>query len=508
MKSLKSTLAFLIMCSVMMTATAQSPKMKMTTDIPPGIATPDVVETSIGTMNYFDGVPTEETVKMAYDFQDKMNAVKAFEAMVPSLSIYELREGQRAVGAKECYQMCIFDQLMDSKSLFLTGNTSTMYALGFLNLKKDGPTVIELPPGMLGVLNDMGFLFLENLGAAGPDRGQGGKYLVLPPGYEGNIPDGYFVVRSNTYGVWNFMRGYLDNGIEAAAMNIRNNLKVYPLSQIDNQPTMEFINISGKEMNTVIKTDYEFWNKANKLIQEEPVEGFLDAETRGVLRSIGIEKGEAFNPDAKMKANLTDALKIGEAIARSITYYPRQKVQFAWEDPKEGWVVPFAEHDATWMKNGTRKIECQLYYHYNCIVVTQAMAAAPGPGKGSEYVFASFDEKDQILKGDQNYEMTLPPDVPVADFWAITLYDTQTRSQLQTDQQFPTVDTYTKGLKKNKDGSTTIYIGKDAPESKKLHKNWLQTVPGKSFFVCLRMYGPTEPWIEGKWRPSKVTLVE
>jgi hypothetical protein len=136
------------------------------------------------------------------------------------------------------------------------------------------------------------------------------------------------------------------------------------------------------------------------------------------------------------------------------------------------------------------------------------MAAAPGPGKASEYVFAGFDSNDNILKGDQNYMLTLPPDVPVADFWAITLYDTQTRSQLQTDQQFPTIDTYAKGLHKNKDGSTTIYIGMDAPENKKLQKNWLQTVPGKNFFVCLRMYGPTEPWIEGKWRPSKVTLVE
>jgi hypothetical protein len=487
---------------------AQGEKMKMTTDVPEGVATPDVVETSIGTMNYFDGVPTEETVDMAYGFQDKMNAVKAFQAMIPSMSIYELREGQRSVGAKECYQMCIFDQLMDSKSLFLTGNTSTMYALGFLDLKKDGPTVIELPQGMLGVLNDMGFLFMENLGAAGPDRGKGGKYLVLPPGYDGDVPKGYFVVQSKTYGVWNFMRGYLDNGVEAAALNIRNNLKVYPLSKKDDQPAMEFINISGKEMNTVVKTDYAYWTKVHKLIQEEPIEGFLDLETRGVLRAIGIEKDKPFNPDARMKNNLKDALKIGEAIARSVTYYPRQKGQFAWQDPESGWVVPFADHDASWIENGSRKIENQMYYHYNCIVVTPAMATAPGPGKGSEYVFASFDKNDNILKGDQNYVMTLPPNVPVADFWAITLYDTQTRSQLQSDQQFPTLDTYTKGLKKNEDGSCTIYIGADEPKNKNMRSNWLQTVPGKSFFICLRMYGPTEPWIEGNWRPSDVELVD
>ena len=259
-------------------------------------------------------------------------------------------------------------------------------------------------------------------------------------------------------------------------------------------------------MNTIVPADYSFYTKLHKLVQEEPVD-FMDGETRGVMRSIGIEKGKPFNPDARMKKILEDAIKIAEGIARTITYYPREKGQFAWEDISSGWVVPFAEHNSTWKtEDGTRKIEMQMYYHYNCIVVTPAMAKAPGPGKGSEYVFKSFDSEDKILLGDQNYTMTLPPDVPVADFWAITLYDTQTRSQLQSDQKFPTLDTYTKGLKKNTDGSITMYFGPKAPEGKE--SNWLQTVPGKSFFVCLRMYGPTQPWIDGVWRPSTVDLVK
>lgn len=507
MKTLmKSIVACFILSGFMLTVQAQVPKMKMTTPIPTSVSTPDKVETSIGTLNFFDGVPTTETVEKSYDFLDKMNAVKVFQAMLPSMSINELRDGQASLGAKEAHQICIFDNLMDSKSLVLTGNTSTMYALGFLDLKKDGPTVVELPQGMLGVFNDMSFLFMENLGAAGPDKGKGGKYLVLPPGYDGEIPSGYYVIKSRTYGVWNFMRGYLDNGVKAASDNIRNNLKVYPLSQKDKQPTMEFINASGKEMNTIVPADYSFYTKLHKLVQDEPVD-FMDGETRGVMRSIGIEKGKPFNPDARMKTILDDAVKIAEGIARTVTYYPREKGQFAWEDISSGWVVPFAEHDSSWKtEDGTRKIEMQMYYHYNCIVVTPAMAKAPGPGKGSEYVFKSFDSEDKILLGAENYKMTLPANVPVADFWAITLYDTQTRSQLQTDQKFPTLDTYTKGLKKNKDGSITMYFGHKAPKGKE--SNWLQTVPGKSFFVCLRMYGPTQPWIDGVWRPSTVELVK
>ena len=365
--------------------------------------------------------------------------------------------------------------------------------------------MIELPPGMLGVLNDMGFLFMENLGAAGPDKGKGGKYLVLPPGYEGDIPDGYFVVKSRTYGVWNFMRGYLDKGIEAAANNIRDNLKVYPLSKAGNQPGMEFINVSGKNFNTIVSSDYSFYEKLNTLIQEEPIE-FLDIETRGLIRSIGIVKGKPFNPDARMKKILTDAIAIGEATARSITYYPRDPGQYAWGDTEGTWVVPFADHDSSWIENGARKIENQIYYHYNCIVVTPAMAAAPGPGKGSEYVFASLDSEERILEGSKNYKMTFAPRCAGRRFLGHHPVRHPDPIAAADRPAVPDPGHVHRGIEEKRGRVLTIYFGPTAPEGQE--SNWLQTVPEKSFFVCLRMYGPTEPWIEGEWRPSDVELVE
>ena len=483
--------------------TKDIPKLKMTTDIPASVTAPDNVETSIGTLEYFDGVPTEKTVDTVYDYLDRSRAVEVYLNSIPALSINALREGQASAGCATSNQVCIFDTLMDSKSLVLTGNTSTMYAIGFLDLKTDGPTVVDLPTGMLGILDDMAFLYMTDLGVAGPDKGKGGKFLVLPPGYEGKAPKGYFVVPSKTYGVWLFMRGYLDKGIKAASENIRNNLKVYPLDKASNPPAMEFINISGKEANTVLPNDASAFEKLHALIQQEP-EDYLGPEAKGMMAAIGIEKGKPFTPDARMQKILTDAAAIGNSAARAISYSPRYPGQFIY-DKDSAWVMGYADKDTTYTKNGARNLDARVFFHFGYICVSPAMAVTV-PGQGSDYAMAAVDSKHRSLDGSKTYKLHLPPNIPVKDFWAVTMYDTQTRSQLQTDQQFPTLDSYREGMKKNDDGSIDIYFASKAPEGQE--SNWLQTVPGKSWFIALRMYGPLEPWIDQSWRPGEIELVQ
>ena len=499
------TLALTLVMASTLTAPvwAESPKMKMTTDIPASITTPDKVKTSIGTLEFFDGVPNKDTVETVYDYIDRARAVEVFLNLIPSMSVYQLREGQRSAGADKSNKVCIFDTLMDSKSLFLTGNTSTMYAMGFLDLKNDGPTVVDLPPSMLGILDDMAFHYMTDLGVAGPDKGKGGKFLVLPPGYKGDVPDGYYVVPSKTYGVWLFMRGYLDKGIKAASDNIRNNLKVYPLAKASNPPKMEFINVSGKEMNTVLPNDYSFYEKLHTLIQEEP-EDYLGSEVKGQLAAIGIEKGKPFNPDGRMKKILIDAAAIGNTAARAISYFPRNPGNFIY-DKNSAWIMAYANKDTTFTKNGARNLDARVLFHFGYICVSPAMAVTV-PGKGSDYAMAMLDSKQRPLDGSKTYKLHLPPNPPVKDFWAVTMYDTQTRSQLQTDQQFPTLGSQDKGIKKNADGSMDIYFAPKAPKGKE--GNWLQTIPGKSWFIALRMYGPLQPWIDQTWRPGEIELME
>ncbi|MCW8804753.1 MAG: DUF1254 domain-containing protein, partial [Ignavibacteriaceae bacterium] len=293
-----------------------------TTEIPEGILTPDQVETSLGTLKFFDGAPLPETAELVYDNLDRMRGVDVFLKCMPAASVRQLMLGPEELGADDYYKVPIFDKLMDSKSLFLTGNTSTLYVLPSLNMKVTGPMVLEVPPGMLGAFNDAWFRYMQDVGPLGQDKGAGGNYLLLPPDYEGDIPEGYYIVKSPSYRVWTFMRGSIAKGLDVAVKNVKDNLKVYPLAQKDNPPKMKFISGSGKAFNTIHDNDINFYHHVNDVIQEEPLD-MIDVETRGLLASIGIEKGKEFNPDERMKRILTDAVAIANATARSIVWYPR-----------------------------------------------------------------------------------------------------------------------------------------------------------------------------------------
>jgi hypothetical protein len=497
------TMAVLISAFLLTTSWAAPPKMKMTTDTPSSITAPDALETSIGTMKFFDGVPDKASVEKVYDYLDRSRAVEAFLNCIPAMSMYSIREGQRNAGQDASNKVIIFDTLLDSKSLFLTANTSTMYALGFLDLKKDGPTVVELPPRMLGILDDMAFLYMTDLGMAGPDQGRGGRFLVLPPGYKDDVPRGYHVVPSKTYGVWLFMRGYLDKGIKAAADNIRNNLKVYSLAKKDNPPKMAFINGSGKEINAVLPNDFSFFENVHTVLQEEPA-GFLGPEISGQLAAIGIEKDKSFPNDKRMKNILVDAAAIGNTAARAISFSPRHPGLYTY-GKDSGWYQPIIGGSTTYMDKGARVLDGRVFYHFGYICVSPAMSSK-SPGKGSDYSMGMVDSQGRPLDGSKTYKLNMPPNIPVKDFWALTMYDTQTRCQLQTDQQFPTLDSYKKGMKKNADGSVDVYFSPKPPKGQE--SNWLQTIPGKSWFVALRMYGPLEPWLNQTWRPGEIELEE
>ncbi len=458
---------------------AQPPKMKMTTDIPESITTPDRVETRIGTLEFFDGMPDEDTVEMCYDNLDFLRGVEAFLNGIPATSIEGIRLGQASLGATQPHHCVIFDRLMDSAPLFLTGNTDTVYASLFLDLERDGATVIEIPPKCgPGTVNDAFFRFVVDMGIPGPDAGAGGKYLILPPDDERDIhpPEGgmeavikgetYWVARSASYANWLILRGFLVEGKpEAATAMFKNGLRVYPLKDAGNPPRMKFISGSEKPFNTIHANSFEFYEELHTVIEREPV-AMLDPELRGLYASIGIQKGEPFTPDERMKKILTDAVAVGNATARSIWLRPRMPDTHIY--PDSAWCTGFIGGSHEWLRDGGkggRYLDARTYFFYMATVNTPAMVKKM-VGKGSQYALAYTDEDGNYLDGSKQYRLKIPADVPAKDFWSIVVYDPQTRSQLQTGQPFPAKNSERHQMIANGDGSIDLYFGPRPPAGK------------------------------------------
>ena len=481
-------------------ATSQTPpKMKMTTPIPADITTPDTVESRIGTLKFHDGFPTDETVQKVYDNLAFQRGVQTFLTALPGGSMEAFRQGLASIGVNDNQSMAVFEDLMDSKSLFLTGNTESIYSLAWVDLK-DGPLVFEVPPNVLGFIDNHWFQYVADFGRVGPDKGQGGKYLLLPPGYKGEVPKGYFVLHSKTYGNLIFFRGFMKDGsTKTAVEGIKEHTKVYRLKDAGNPPPMKFVNVSGKVFNTIGPNTYKFYEDVDKIVQHEPNEAFSPV-VLGQLAALGIEKGKTFNPDARMKKILTEAAEVGNATARSLVFkYPDKNVAFY---PGSAWFTGFVGGNYEFQSQpGVDNTDAMVHFIYYATGITPAMALKL-VGKGSQYAIAVTDAKGKPLDGSKTYKVHMPPNIPAKDFWSFVVYDNQTRSMLQTDQRYPSIGNEKEGVVSNSDGSVDVWFGPTAPKGHE--SNWVQTVPGKGWSVALRLYGPEEAWFNKTWRPGEI----
>jgi hypothetical protein len=487
------TLVLLLLTVAVNEASAQQYK----TEIPAAVVVPDKLETRLGTLTFINGFPDEGTVQKVFDNLDFQRGVQAFLSTLQAASLYAMREGLKQAGVSNS-SVVVYENLMDSRTLFLTANTESVYLAGWLDLK-DGPLVVETPPNVLGFVNDFWFRYVTDMGNAGPDKGKGGKFLFLPPGYKGDIPAGYFVSRTSTYNHWLVMRGFLVAGSpQTAVESFKKNLKIYPLDKAASPPATNIINASGKYFNTIHGMDYSFFEEVNAVVQEEPTEA-MDPETLGLLASIGIEKGKKFAPDERMKKILTEAAAVGNATVRALSY--RSRIPEFYFFPNSAWGNPFIGGSYLFEKNGARLLDPRSMFFFAATGITPAMAIAR-VGIGSQYAAAFIDTKGQPLDGGKNYKIHLPPGIPAKDFWSLVVYDIQTRSMLQTDQQFPSVGSQKKGIVINPDKSVDTFFGPKAPPGKE--NNWVQTLPGQSWFVILRLYGPLQPWFDKAWKPGEV----
>ena len=477
------------------------------TPIPGSIMTPDKVDTRVGKLEFFDGVPTEKTTEKLFEHLMFLRGVEVFLNGVPMASAEALRLGFASIGVTEAHHLIVTDKLMDSNPLFLTANTDTVYAFNAFDLKKTGPLVIEVPPGTgPGTVNDAFFRFVVDMGTPGPDKGQGGKYLILPPGYKGEEPDGYFIARSPSYNNLLVLRGFLVDGKpDTAAKMFSEQVKIYPLSEKANPPKMVITSGSKVVYNTIHANDFTFYEEIAHVLDKEPLD-FIDPELRGLFSSIGLQKGKKFDPNPQLKKTLTEAVAVGNATARAITFRTPNKEAYFYKNSywKEGFIGGSYE----WLKDGGeggRYLDARTLFFYAATVNTPAMVMKM-VGLGSQYAITTQDSEGNIFDGAKTYKLTIPANVPAKDFWSIVIYDPQTRSELQTSNPFPSKNSKKDNLVENADGSVDLYFGPKPPRGKE--QNWIETVPNKSWFPILRLYGPLDPWFDKTWKPGEIELIK
>jgi len=530
-----------IYLAVVSLALATAITSAMAQEVPKSILTPDRVQSSIGTLEYKDGAPSKETIEKVYDNLDRMHAVEAFVNAYQGASTYAIRVGMLKAGVED-NTLVVFSELMDSKSLFLTANTDTPYLWGIIDLS-NGPMVFEVPPKLLGTLDDMWFRWVTDVGAPGPDRGMGGKYLILPPGYEGPVPEGgYFIVRSRTTRVLVLARAFLaNNDPKPAVAAMKEGARLYPyapggygtsVAEIlsgkvrPERPAtpaqQKFVEGTGNPFMTIPANDFTYFEQINALVQQEPADA-LDPEIMGSLAAIGIIKGKPFNPDERMKKILTDAAAIGTATGRVLNWRPRESDGFAYY-PGSSWVnylfvggynfetpppMVTKEGIKPFPPTGYRTLNARTGMFFYATGITPAMCMRL-PDIGSQYLGAFVDSKGEYFDGSKTYRVTLPPNIPARAFWSIIIYDNQTRSMLQTPQRYPRAGSQTypgPSAVANPDGSTTVYFGPTKPSGVQ-DGNWIQTVPGKGWNTLLRLYSPLEPFFTKAWQPSEIEQVK
>ena len=458
------------------------------------VGMPERLESPFGTLEFFDGLPLPDTVQRSYDALDLMRGVEAFLNCMPGASMVAMRNGFLSIGQTASNILAYTDPLATSANVVLTANTETTYGTNYLDLKTDGPIVVEAPPNALGFVDDIWQRYVTDIGLAGRDKGQGGKYLILPPGHGGEVPDGYFVAQSPTYSNWLVIRAL--GGVQDLKTT-----RIYPLAQADDPPATGFLNFSPAAFNGVHGNDFSFFEEVASIVADEPAEA-LDPERAGQLAAIGIVAGRPFAPDERLRSILDEAARIGAGIVRSLVFAPRDPDVYYY--PDSTWATAFVGGSHEFLANGARLLDARAMMHYVGTGITPAMTHA-GVGVGSQYAFTARDANGAWLDGGRDYTLTLPADIPAKTFWAIDIYDPQTRSLLQTDNPYPSVHSRSEGMRTEDNGDLIINFGPTAPDGRK--GNWIQTRADKGWFPILRIYGPLEPWFDKTWRPGEIEPV-
>ncbi|WP_213957138.1 DUF1254 domain-containing protein [Variovorax sp. dw_954] len=453
---------------------------------------PAAVQTRVGKVELQSGYPSEASVRMLYDEMDFQRAVQAYIWATPIVAMDALRIANVRDWGVDYNGVGIVDQYTGSAVVALTGNSTTIYAAAFSDLSRDGPVVIESPPGAYGVIDDYWQRPVAEVGPFGPDKGKGGKFLVVPADYKGSAPRGYLVVRSKTNRFMYLVRGIVKDGNVKAAVDMLSTIRIYPQKQAASPPATQIFKAGAKGMDSIAPRGYAYWERLADIIDKEPVEE-RDRFFYAMLKPLGIEKGKPFAPDERQKKILTDAAPVGFLMAQTISMAPRLPTANAYPGTHWEWVLTLKPSQEA---PNYSQLDERTDYTFEAITVAEGMVKEI-VGAGSQYMSAAKDSTGAWLDGGKSYKLKVPANVPAKDFWSVTVYDNLSRSMVQNGTAKVALSSYDK-LQRNADGSIDLYFGPAEPAG--MASNWVKTVPGKGWFAYFRWYGPTQAFFDKSWR--------
>ena len=425
---------------------------------------------------------------------------RAIEAIIWGMPVvnYDLMYQAAVRDAKAAFNQVIYwSRLPDWKIQTLTPNPDAIYLTPFVNTKDVGPMVLELPPAdegsITGTVMDVWQSALEDVGPAGVDKGEGGKYLILPPGYKDKVPAGYFALPSDTYEGYALLRSIPKSGSDAdvaKAVAYAKRVKLYPLSQAARPPATTFVDVVDIVYDGTITYDLRFFESLNRIVQAEP---WLERDKAMIdqLKSIGIEKGKPFSPDPRTQDVLNNAAR--EAHAWLVARYEASLSSPYYE--ASHWALPgsleLLEGQATFFaKPDVYPVDVRG------VTFSYAYFTPKHLGAGSSYLLTIADKDGRLLDGSTTYRLTVPANAPVRQYWSATVYDRATHAPIR-NARWPSRSSQTPGLQQNADGSVDVYFGPKAPAGRE--RNWVPTSTDEGFEVLFRFYGPEKPLFDKTW---------
>lgn len=451
----------------------------------------------------YDGKwPSEEEARKSYEELVRQRAIQAYMLTLPALNVIGMRDGSEATFGKGFHVLPIWKDRMNARTLVTTPNCDVVYSMNYLDLKQTGPLVVYAPPNVIGMFTDFFQRTLTDVGAAGPDRARGGLYLLLPPDYDDQVPGGYFAFRSRTYNVFLFFRTVLapgDTGPDTkVAVETAERTRIYPLYSLErDRPQMEFPNASPVRVNMMYPTDFGYWEKLKAFIDHEPA-GCLDPVTRGMLATLGIIKGQPFEPDGRRREIMTRAVDEAARMILGMRIVPEGLPNAAYYTDRH-YVNAWGGVDDTFSGASYQAIDARAAYFQAAYSSAPAMAV-DAVGLGSKYPIAFRDANGALLEGSSSYRLRLPPGFPAHLYWAVTAYNPQDGTMPETDQTFPSRNQFDK-VDTHPDGSVELFFGPTKPADAS-EKNWIQTLPGRAFMVAVRLYGTDQTFYDQSWKPD------